>query len=161
MTENDSLEIDLNPVTHITADAIGLPGKRVFYIQGWKDDQVITLIVEKFQLQTLTIGLEQFLAEVRQKQPMLQEASMDYDEEIMRITPPVEPLFRVAEFGLSYDGENDMVALIAREVPSQGEEPGQVVRYWCTRSQLRAMVHWGLEIAARGRRRRRLREGAP
>lgn len=151
MAENESLEIDLNPVTHITADAIGPPGKRVFYIQGWKDDQVVTLIVEKFQLQTLTIGLEQFLAEVRQKQPMLQEASMDYDEKTMRITPPVEPLFRVAEFGLNYDGEKDMVILIAREVPTQSEEPGHVVRYWCTRAQLRAMAHWGLEIADRGR----------
>jgi len=127
MTENESLEIDLNPVTHITADAIGPPGKRVFYIQGWKDDQVITLIVEKFQIQTLTIGVEQFLAEVRQKQPMLQEASMEYDEEIMHITPPVEPLFRVSEFGLSYDGNTDQVALIAREVPSQSEDPGKIV----------------------------------
>ena len=27
-------ELDLNPVQHITSDAIGQPGQRVFYIQG-------------------------------------------------------------------------------------------------------------------------------
>ncbi len=36
----------------------------------------------------------------------------------MHIFPPVEPLFRVAEFGLSFDGENDLLGIFAREVPS-------------------------------------------
>jgi uncharacterized repeat protein (TIGR03847 family) len=151
MDENESIEIDLNPVSHITTDAIGPPGKRVFYIQGRSDDQDVCLIIEKFQLQTLTIGVEQFLAEIRQQNPDLEEAPTDFLEDEMRIQPPVEPLFRVAEFGLSYDGESDLVALIAREIPSQSQEPGQVVRYWCTRAQLRAMIHWGLEITSRGR----------
>ena len=31
-------EIELRPVTHITTDAIGQPGKRVFYIQGWQEN---------------------------------------------------------------------------------------------------------------------------
>ena len=53
------VEIDLNPVTHITADAIGQPGKRVFYIQGRKLEQTITLIVEKVQIQTLALGVEE------------------------------------------------------------------------------------------------------
>lgn len=151
MDEFDHIEIDLRPVNHITTDAIGPPGKRVFYIQGIKDEQVVTLIIEKFQLQTLTVGVEQFLAEIQQRLPMLQEALPEFNEEKMRINPPVEPLFRVSEFGLSYDGEEDIVALIAREVPSQAEESGQVVRFWCSRTQLRAMVHWGMEITNRGR----------
>lgn len=151
MDEFDQIEIEMRPVSHITTDALGPPGKRVFYIQAAKDDQVVTLIIEKFQLQTLTIGVEQFLAEIRQRLPMLQEASSEFVEDKMRILPPVEPLFRVAEFGLSYDGEDDLVALIAREMPSQGEEKGQVARFWCTRTQMRAMVHWGMEIASRGR----------
>ena len=151
MDENETIEIDLNPVSHITTDAIGPPGQRVFYIQGQKDDQVISLIIEKFQLQTLTIGVEQFLAEIRQRMPDLEEAPTDFKEKDMKIQPPVEPLFRVSEFGLSYDGDNDLVTLIAREVPSQSEEEGQIVRYWCTRSKIRAMIHWGLEITDRGR----------
>lgn len=156
MDDFDNQEIELNPVTHITADAIGPPGKRVFYLQGIKDDQVVTMIIEKFQLQTLSIGIEQFLSEVRQRLPLLREASSDFNEDQMRILPPVEPLFRVAEFGLSFDAEKDLIGLIAREVPApaegSGEEPeGMVVKLWCTRAQARALVSWGMEVAGRGR----------
>lgn len=52
------IEMDLNPVLHITADAIGQPGQRVFYIQGRTEDSVVTVIVEKVQIQTLALGIE-------------------------------------------------------------------------------------------------------
>jgi uncharacterized repeat protein (TIGR03847 family) len=168
-------EIDLQPVSHITTDAIGQPGKRVFYIQAWQNTRTLSLIVEKIQIQSLAVGLEQFLAELQQRYPDLTEASGDYDEERMRIRPPVDPLFRVGELGLGYDAENDMIVLVAREITNEdseekeedeegqavegqavegqveAEEQGRVVRFWCTRSQLRAMCHWGMEVASRGR----------
>jgi uncharacterized repeat protein (TIGR03847 family) len=147
------IEIDLNPVEHITADAIGPPGKRVFYLQGWRGDSITTLIVEKFQIQSLAVGAEQFLGEIAKKFPDLPDASSGYDEEKMHINPPVDPLFRVGEIGLGYDEEHDRVVLVAREIVREGEaaEEAGVVRYWVTRSQLRAMCHWGLEVASRGR----------
>lgn len=146
-------EIDLDPVTHITTDAIGKPGQRVFYLQGWQDNQVVTLLVEKVQVQTLAIGVEQFLTEVKERYANLPEASEEYLEDKMRIQPPVDPLFRVGELGLAYDSERDLMVLVAREVQPEEEssEEGQVVRFWCTRSQLRALCRWGLEIAGRGR----------
>jgi uncharacterized repeat protein (TIGR03847 family) len=146
-------EIDIHPVTHITADAIGQPGKRVFYIQGWQEERTITLIVEKVQIQSLAIGLDQFLADIREKYPDLSEAVDDYEEEKMRIHPPVDPLFRVGEVGLGYDAENDLVVLVTRELLPEGQEADEAstVRFWCTRSQLRALCKWGLEVAARGR----------
>lgn len=148
-----STEIDLNPVTHITTDAIGQPGKRVFYVQGWQGERTVTLIVEKIQIQSLAVGLEQFLAEIQEKFPQLPESSADYIEEKMHIIPPVDPLFRVGELGLGYDAEQDLVVLVTREMVAEGEEgeEANVVRFWCTRSQIRAMCHWGMEIASRGR----------
>ena len=146
-------EIDLNPVEHITTDAIGPPGQRVFYIQGWQGDQTITLIVEKFQIQSLAVGAEQFLAEINEKFPDLPEAVGEYVDEKMQIHPPVDPLFRVGDLGLGYDQENDLVVLVAREIvgEDQDREESGVVRFWCTRSQLRAMCLWGMEIVASGR----------
>ncbi|KUK46026.1 MAG: hypothetical protein XD73_1101, partial [Anaerolinea thermophila] len=52
------INVDLNPVSHITVDAIGQPGERVFYLQGESPDQVVTLLVEKFQIQTLALAVE-------------------------------------------------------------------------------------------------------
>ena len=148
-----SIEIDLQPVSHITTDAIGTPGKRVFYIQGWQGERTITVIVEKIQIQSLAVGLEQFLAEIYEKYPNLPDASAEFEEEKMHINPPVDPLFRVGELGLGYDAERDLVVLVAREMVPEGEEgeDASVVRLWCTRSQLRAMCHWGMEVASRGR----------
>jgi uncharacterized repeat protein (TIGR03847 family) len=72
---------------------------------------------------------------------------------MMRINPPVDPLFRIGELGLGYDADSDLVVLIARELLGEGEEAQEadVVRFWCSRSQLRAMCHWGMEVASRGR----------
>jgi uncharacterized repeat protein (TIGR03847 family) len=150
------IEIDLNPVSHITTDAIGQPGKRIFYIQGWQNERTVTIIVEKIQVQSLAIGLEQFLAEIQGKFPDLPEATAEYVEDKMHIHPPVDPLFRGGEFGLGYDADHDMLVLVVREMLTEGEEgvkseEAGVVRFWCTRSQLRAMAHWGMEVAARGR----------
>lgn len=146
-------EIDLNPVTHITTDAIGQPGERVFYLQGTTPERVVTLLVEKIQIQSLAVGVEQFLTEVTQKYPDLPSATSDFIETNMHINPPVDPLFRVGEIGLGYDSENDLMVLVAREAAVEGEESEDsgVVRFWCTRSQLRSMCQWGLEVANRGR----------
>lgn len=147
------VDIDLNPVSHLTTDALGQPGKRVFYIQGWQNERTITLIVEKLQIQTLAMGLEQFLAEISQQYPDLPEASVEYDELKMRIAPPVDPLFRVGEMGLGYDAEQDLVILVVREILAEEQDPAEAgtVRFWVTRSQIRAMCRWGLEVAKRGR----------
>jgi len=148
-------ELDLDPVSHITADAIGAPGQRIFYLQGWResDPQPVTLILEKVQLQSLAVGVEQLLAEVTRQHPNLSEAPADFDEQKMRIHPPVDPLFRAGELGLGYDAERDLVVILAREIVTEDQEPEQaaVVRYWCTRAQIRRMARWAAEVINRGR----------
>jgi uncharacterized repeat protein (TIGR03847 family) len=149
------VEIELNPVNRITADAIGSPGKRVFYLQADNDEQTVTLIAEKFQVQSLAVGIEQFLAEIAERFPELSEASPEYVESFMKIQPPVDPLFRLADIGMGYNAEEDMVILVVHELlpeveDVEEEEPG-IVRLWCTRSQMRALGYWGMEVANQGR----------
>jgi uncharacterized repeat protein (TIGR03847 family) len=155
-------EIEIDPVTHITVDAIGKPGQRVFYIQARQDERFFTLLMEKIQIQTLAIGVDQFLLEVKEKNPDLSEASPDYEEDTMHILPPVDPLFRVGEVGLAYDTNRDRMILVLHEIQmgeiepektgeEHPEEQGTVMRFWCTRSQLLAMCRWGLVVASRGR----------
>lgn len=147
------VEIDLDPVTHLTTDAIGQPGQRVFYLQGTQDERVITLLIEKIQIQSLAMGLDDFLKEVNERYPGLSADSDDFDESKMHILPPVDPVFRVGEVGLGYDADRDLVCLIAREILSGEMQPddASVVRFWATRSQMRAMTRWGLDVASHGR----------
>jgi uncharacterized repeat protein (TIGR03847 family) len=160
------IEIDVDPCDHITSDAIGQPGQRVFYIQALHADRTYTVIIEKSQLQSLAVGIEQFLAEISRQNPNLEEASADYTEAQMRINAPVDPAFRVGEIGLGYDQTRDRVVLFVKEIQAEeAEEAGQdaeaeseadaetgtVYRFWCTRTQLRRLARWGVEIASRGR----------
>jgi uncharacterized repeat protein (TIGR03847 family) len=147
------IEQDVDPVDHITADAIGKPGQRVFYIQAWQDTRTVTVLIEKLQLQSLAVGVEQFLAEVMRQTPDLEDVSGDYIEDQMHIHPPVDPLFRVGEVGLGYDKDRDRVVLQTRELvgEDQDQEEAGVVRFWCTREQIRKMARWGAEVVTRGR----------
>jgi len=146
------IEIELAPVDIITCDAIGPPGQRVFYIQGKKSLQVVTLILEKFQLQSLSIGIENFLSEIAGRFPELPAVSKKYIPEEMQITPPVEPLFRVANIELGFNLEDDLAILVIHELlPETTEEEAGIIRYWCTRSQLQALGGWGVSVVAGGR----------
>jgi len=148
-------EIDLNPVQHITSDAIGQPGQRVFYLQGWResDIQPVTIIIEKIQLQTLATGLEQMLTEIASQNPALESFAETYDADKMRISPPVDPLFRAGEMGLGYDAEQDLIVILVREIVAEGrdQEDASVVRFWCTRQQVSWLAGWSAEVVKRGR----------
>jgi uncharacterized repeat protein (TIGR03847 family) len=144
------MEHELNPVSRITTGAVGPPGKRVFYIQARKESRLVSLIIEKHQIQSLAIGLEEFLEELDGRLPDLPEASAEYDRAEMDLEEPLNPMFRVGQIGLGYDEESDRLVLIARELDAE-DEGSEVVRFWCTRSQVRAMCFWGLEVASQGR----------
>jgi uncharacterized repeat protein (TIGR03847 family) len=144
------MELDLNPVTRITTGAVGPPGKRVFYLQARSEQELVTLIVEKTQVQSLANGVQSFLQDLRQRLPDLPEVSTDFDSSQMELEQPIDPLFRVGQIGLGYDEATDLLVLVARELVDEQIE-SEVVRFWCTRSQLQAMCTWGLEVASRGR----------
>ncbi len=117
------IEIDVDPCDHLTADAIGRPGQRVFYLQAYQEQRTITVIIEKAQLLSLAIGIEQFLVQIIQQNPDLEEASGDYVDHVMRINPPVDPLFRAGEIGLGYDKDRDRVVIFTKELLTEEAEP--------------------------------------
>ncbi len=146
-------EIDVDPCDHLTADAIGEPGQRVFYLQAYQEQRTITVLIEKAQLQSLAIGIEQFLSQIRQQNPSLEEAGGEFVEARMRIHPPVDPLFRAGEIGLGYDKERDRVVIFAKELITEEEDPEAAaqIRFWGTRDQLRKLARWGADVVNRGR----------
>ena len=97
-----------------------------------------------------TGAIEKFCDEAIAENP---KAVAEYVEENMHIHPPLDPLFRTGELGLGYDTENDLVVLIARELLAEEQDltEANVVRFWCSRDQIRALCHWGMEVASRGR----------
>jgi len=152
-----SRTIDLNPVIRITAGAVGKPGKRVFYMQAESDSRRITLLCEKQQVQALGLGIQEYLQELQQKHPHLLTPTASYIEADMELQEPLEPLFRVGQFGLGYDEESDRLILVAQEAQEEDAPPDSVaddateVRFWATRSQILAFAQYGLSVSAKGR----------
>jgi uncharacterized repeat protein (TIGR03847 family) len=141
---------DLNPVMHITADAIGPPGQRVFYLQAGQEDTLVTLVLEKEQVQALAISVEQMLEELEKRSPQSVgqiELISQYD---LVLREPIEPLFRVGQMGLGYDEDNDLLIVVAQELTDEDEEMS-VARFWATRGQMKALSEHSLRVVEAGR----------
>jgi uncharacterized repeat protein (TIGR03847 family) len=147
------IELEMHPVDDIITNATGRPGERTFYLQAVRGDQLITLIVEKIQLQSLAVAVEQFLTDLRQQDPSIADASSHYKEEDMLLKAPLDPLFHVGTFGLGYDPSEDLIILVLREanMDNESSEDSNVVKLWCGRSQILQLAHWAIELSNRGR----------
>ena len=140
--------IELNPVSHLTIGTVGPPGQRVFYFQGGKGSDLISLIIEKQQASILASSVETILEKLDE------ESSKDEDRVSvwtdMRLREPVEPLFRVGNIGLGYNEENRRVAIVAYELVDEEEEPN-VVSFWASRDQVQALVKHAMDVVRAGR----------
>jgi uncharacterized repeat protein (TIGR03847 family) len=141
---------DLNPVMFITADAIGPPGKRVFYLQAGQGDTMVTLVMEKEQVQALAISVAQMLEELEKRHPQSAgdlELISQYD---LVLREPVEPAFRVGQMGLGYDEDSDMLIVVAHELTEESDEMS-IARFWATRAQMKALSEHSLRVVESGR----------
>lgn len=143
--------IEFDPVDRITAGAIGEPGQRVFYLQARGTDRLVTLLVEKQQVELLSASLVEVLSRAgRATGGGAEGPDMDLEE-------PVVPEWRAGRLSIGYDEDRDLVLVEAEEYvpePSEDEplpdEPGRA-RFWATREQALALAKHGAELCAAGR----------
>ncbi len=107
--------IELDPVDRLTADAVGSPGARVFYIQGKKEDHIVTLLVEKQQVQLLAASVVEILSRVGK------ETGQGPPEEAMGLDEPVVPEWRAGRLSIGYQEERDLLLLEAEELLPEDE----------------------------------------
>jgi uncharacterized repeat protein (TIGR03847 family) len=148
---------DLDPVTRLTADAVGEPGRRTFYLQAASGADQVTLLVEKEQVRRLAESLESWLPELAADRPEDPEEARVAEAGELALSEPLEPDFRVGQLTLSYDPERDRVVVVATELVAGEEQPEELapepqeVRLIVTRPQLRVLARHGSQVVARGR----------
>jgi uncharacterized repeat protein (TIGR03847 family) len=142
--------IELNPVSHFTVGTVGEPGKRVFFVQGSRGSELISLIIEKQQAQMLANSLEPLLDELQEKFPVMQRDQGDSVWMDLRLKEPVDPLFRVGNMGLGFNEEVNRIVVVAYELVDEGEEPN-IVSFWATRAQIKSLIPHVLEVVGAGR----------
>ena len=107
--------IELDPVDRITAGAVGSPGERVFYLQGRRADQLVTLLVEKQQVQLLAASVVEILARVGK------ETGQGPSEEEMALEEPLIAEWRAGRLSIGYHEERDLLMLEAEELLDEAE----------------------------------------
>lgn len=153
--------IELDPVDRITAGAVGPAGERIFYLQGRQSDRLVTVLVEKQQVELLSASLVEILARTGK------ETGEGPDEEEMGLDDPVLPEWRAGRLSIGYDEARDLVLLECEEylegsgeeddeeeeddaVEAEGPEPGRI-RFWISREQALALARHGAAVVAAGR----------
>jgi len=140
--------VDLDPVDRITADAIGEPGERTFYLQARKGPELVTIMVEKQQVELLASSILEILSRVGK------ETAAGPPEEAMELEEFVEPMWRAGRLSIGYLEERDLLLLEVEEVLDEEEEvvrEAERVRLWATPEQMLSLSRHGAVVVSRGR----------
>jgi uncharacterized repeat protein (TIGR03847 family) len=143
---------EFDPVTHITAGALGAPGQRVFYIQAERGLDRVTLLCEKEQVQALADAIDEMAGKLEEEFKLARAPATAVDEVKMTVKEPVEPLFRIGAMALGYDANRDRMLLVAQEAVAEEEERDpQEVRFFATREQMQTLSAYAKDVIGRGR----------
>jgi uncharacterized repeat protein (TIGR03847 family) len=98
---------------------VGQPGDRTFFLQAADGAQVVSVALEKEQVQRLAERLNEMLEEVaaRTGEAMAQSGRIDTEA----LEQPIDEEFRVAALGLAWDAETGAV-IIEAQAPSENED---------------------------------------
>jgi uncharacterized repeat protein (TIGR03847 family) len=147
--------MDLGVVDRITADAIGEPGMRTFYIQARAGEQLVTVIVEKEQVELLARSVIELATDVVPD-------DVEADEEAgLTLEDPVDPRWRAGRLSIGFDDEQDRFLLeIDEYVPEVEDEDDprsllveepESISLWASREQMLALARHGNAVVSRGR----------
>lgn len=130
---------------HVTVGYTGVPGDRTFFLQVEDDEERLTLLVEKVQVE----GLGELLAQVLTR---IEDApATDWDRDAMALRPPIEPSWRVAEIGLGVDPDSERILIeLSAMQPDEEVEP-PVARISIDRDQARRLAAHAQEVVGQGR----------
>jgi uncharacterized repeat protein (TIGR03847 family) len=146
--------MDLGSVDRITADAVGEPGSRTFYLQARAKGDLITLIVEKQQVELLAASVLDLLASIGL------ETGAGPDEAELDLEQPFEPRWRAGRLSIGYEEDVDRFLLEIEEFQPELEEDDpqlllrgdpETLRLRATREQMLALSRHASAVVERGR----------
>jgi len=142
-------EIFFGEVSRFIAGTVGQPGERAFYLQIRDAKRIVTVAVEKVQVQALAERVAILLRELRITQPLLVIPPLPDDS--APLDTPIDEEFVVGEIGISYDSEKASIEIELVEIVENEGDDCRVVTISLTLSQAAAFTKRSNSLVAAGR----------
>lgn len=146
-------QLEITPEV-FTADYVGEPGRRAFFLQARSALGTHSFALEKQQVAVLGEKLRELLLLIAADDTV--KAAPPGRDPALVLEQPVEPEWRVGTMGLAYEEENDRVIVLAQPATAGEEEPlgaedDDGIRILLRRDQARAFVLHVAAIVEEGR----------
>jgi uncharacterized repeat protein (TIGR03847 family) len=104
------------------AGAVGQPGSRVFYLQARSGSRVISVLLEKVQVNLLAERLGALLTEVRERGAGVPKEADPGQVDRAPLDQPISEVFRVGTMAIVWDGDDETILVEARAMSEDDEE---------------------------------------
>jgi uncharacterized repeat protein (TIGR03847 family) len=157
---------DLGLPDRFVTGTVGEPGDRTFFLQARRGGALVSVVLEKIQVQVLAERMALLLAEVARRGVPVPEALAPGDDDTGPLDEPLVEAFRVGTMTMAWDSDSDEIVIEARaEVESDEDEdedePGEIadddpdgpdlVRVRLNPTRARAFAERALRTVAAGR----------
>lgn len=108
------------------AGTIGAPGERAFFVQAREKNRIVSVALEKAQVQAIANRLELIVAEVRKSSPLIPVTTPPQDD--APLDTPVDEEFQVGAISLAWNEESQMISFELYELDEDEQAAeGQVL----------------------------------
>ena len=142
-----------------TADYVGEPGQRTFYVQSRAGDLTHSYLVEKQQVAALADRLRDLLMMIDEDDTIRSAAPAR--DPALGLAQPVEPEWRIGTMGLAYQEASDSVVVVIQPAEESDEDveesalfegdTDKAIRFLLRRDQARAFILHALAVVQEGR----------
>ncbi len=136
-----SESFELLNTTNVVAGTVGAPGERIFFLQARDEMTLVSVKLEKGQVQALASGLRELLAQSGDESSPLKPADL---------VEPVMAAWTVASLGVGVDEEAGRLVMLAEELV-EGDDEGATCRFHMSFAQARGFAGHALLLVEYGR----------
>ncbi len=140
---------------------VGEPGDRTFFLQAVHEQRIVSVVLEKQQVQVLADRIGALLEEVARRFGTPVPPQADQVSDLGPLTTPLDAEFRVGTMGLGWDAESkavvvELLAVTEGEVDESivlddGDEGPDALRVFLTAAAARQFAARSVLVVAAGR----------
>jgi uncharacterized repeat protein (TIGR03847 family) len=99
---------------------VGQPGERAFYLQVRSSSRLLSVAVEKAQVQAISARMEIMVSEVRKANPLITVEKLPIDD--APLESPIDSEFQIGAMSLSWDDESKLICVELFELEDDEED---------------------------------------